>query len=297
MKTIVKKAYNEIIRKIYRIPLISNSANIAYQTAIANHINHLPALADNDVSLVKKLQEEGIFITSLTELSIPSTLEMLQSAKQLLPKIPKNLPVNTNEFTIHATSRQMREHSDIFLWGLQNRLLNIVENYLGLSVAYHGAYFRRDINNQVLKKSRLWHLDKEDRKMFKIIIYLNDVNEDGGPFQYIPKFFTSSIAKSLKYDDDYIKDEIMEQVVSSSLWRSCTGVSGTVIFVDTANIFHRGKIPLASDRLSIFFDYTTRQPKHPFYCKSSLTEKDLFAISSNLSENQKQYVFWQHNCN
>jgi hypothetical protein len=297
MRTIVKKIRNEIFRKIYQIPLLSNTADIAYQTAIANHLNHLPTLTENDSVLVRKLKEEGILITSLTELSIPSTLEMLESAKNLLPQIPNTITGNPQEFTIHATSEQIREHADIFLWGLQHRLLNIVENYLGLSVAYHGAYFRRDVNNQVLKKSRLWHLDKEDRKMLKIIIYLNDIDEAGGPFQYIPKLFTPSITKFLKYDDGYIKNEIMEQVVSSSFWRSCIGASGTVIFVDTANIFHRGKLPLVSDRLSIFFDYTSRQPKHPFYCKSSLNEKDLLAISSKLSASQKLCVFWQNNYN
>ncbi|ABA20369.1 conserved hypothetical protein [Trichormus variabilis ATCC 29413] len=297
MITIVKKVRNEIIRKIYRIPLFSNTADIAYQTAITQHTNHLPYLADSDLSLVKNLQEEGIVITSLTELSIPSTMEMLQAAKLLKTKIPINIAGNQNEFTVHASSEQIREHSSIFFWGLQERLLNIVENYLGLSVAYHGAYFRRDINNQVRKKSRLWHLDKEDRKMLKIIIYLNDVNEDGGPFEYIPKSLTSHISKSLKYDDTYIKDETMDQVVSSSYWQPCTGKSGAVIFVDTANIFHRGKLPLSSDRLSIFFDYTTRQPKHPFYCKSSLSNKDLLAVSAELSENQKQCIFWQHNYN
>ncbi|MBD2345213.1 2OG-Fe(II) oxygenase [Anabaena subtropica] len=297
MKTIVKKVRNEIIRKIYRIPLFSNTADIAYQTAIAKHTDYLPALSENDFSLVENLQKQGIVMTSLTELSIPSTVEMLQSAQILMPTIPTKIFGNQNEFTVHTTSEQMVEHSDIFLWGLQHRLLNIVENYLGLSVAYHGAYFRRDINNQIQKKSRLWHLDKEDRKMLKIIIYLNDVNEETGPFQYIPKCLTSSITRYLKYDDGYIKDEIMEEVVSSSNWKSCIGNFGTVIFVDTANVFHRGKLPLASDRLSIFFDYTTRQPKHPFYCKSSLAEKDLLKIGSKLSVNQKQYVFWQHNYN
>ena len=297
MIKIVKKVRNEIIRKIYQIPLLSNTADIAYQTAIAKHIDHLPYLSENDLSLVENLQEKGIAITSFTELSIPSTMEMLQAAKLLGAKIPKNIAGSQNEFTVHATSEQIREHSSIFLWGIQERLLNIVENYLGLSVAYHGAYFRRDINNQVQKKSRLWHLDKEDRKMLKIIIYLNDVKEDGGTFEYIPKFLTSHISKSLKYDDTYIKDEIMEQVVSSSYWQPCTGKSGTVIFADTANIFHRGKLPLASDRLSIFFDYTTRQPKHPFYCKSSLNNDDLLTISLRLCEHQKQYIFWQHNYN
>ncbi|BCL35933.1 hypothetical protein [Nostoc sp. MS1] len=42
MKTIIKKVRNEIIRKLYQIPLLSTNADIAYKTAIAKHINHLP---------------------------------------------------------------------------------------------------------------------------------------------------------------------------------------------------------------------------------------------------------------
>ncbi|QLE57230.1 2OG-Fe(II) oxygenase [Nostoc sp. TCL26-01] len=293
MKTIAKKVRNEIIRKLYRLPVVSNPAALAYQTAIIHHINQLPVISANDLNLINTLQQEGIVTTSLAELSIPSTPEMLQSAQKLLPKISNTLPTSKDEFTIHATSEQIIEHSEIFMWGLQQRLLNIVENYLGLPVAYHGAYFRRDIISPVQKKSRLWHLDKEDRKMFKVIVYLNDVNEDSGPFQYIPKLFTSSIAESLRYDDNYITDEIMQQVISSANWKSCTGIAGTVVFADTANIFHKGKLPVSSERFSIFFDYTSRTPKHPFYCKSSLAEKDLFTISKNLSENQKQYIFWR----
>ena len=95
----------------------------------------------------------------------------------------------------------------------------------------------------VQKKSRLWHLDREDRRMLKIIIYLNDVSEEGGPFQYIPKSLTSTISSDrlivLYYG--YIDDKTMEQVVPQSKWKSCLGSAGTVVIADTASNFHRGK--------------------------------------------------------
>ncbi|WP_066376469.1 phytanoyl-CoA dioxygenase [Anabaena sp. CA = ATCC 33047] len=295
MKTIVKKLRNEIVRKIYQMPLISHSIDHEYKAAVTNYANNLPALSADDSKLVETLNNDGIVITSLENISIPLTQEMLLSAKSLMPKISKSISANKNEFALHATSEQIIEHSHIFLWGLQQRLLNIAENYLSLPVAYHGAYFRRDISNQVQKKSRLWHLDKEDIRMMKIIVYLNEINEDCGPFQYIPKSFTSSIFKSLNYDYKYLTDETMAKAISPSNWQSCIGAFGTVIIADTASIFHKGKVPVSSDRFAIFYDYTSRQPKHPFYCKSSLSDDALYAISTSIPEHQKQYVFWRKN--
>lgn len=218
---------------------------------------------------------------------------MLKASANLMPHIPKSISGDKSEYVVHATSGQMIEHPDIFLWGLEQRLLNIVESYLGLPVAYHGAYFRRDIANNVQEKSRLWHLDKEDRKLLKIIVYLTDVYDDGGSFQYIPRSLTDTVARSLRYSYGYIQDKTMQKVVSPSNWKSCTGPAGTVLLVDTANVFHRGKIPVASDRFTIFYDYTCRQPKHPFYCKSSLSQEHLLLVASQLSQKQRQYILWR----
>jgi len=293
MKAIIKKVSSRILENLYRIPLLSNTADLAYQTEIEKHTDVLPILSTADLTLVETLQNEGIVVTSLAALSIPSSPQMLEAAKSLMLEIPKSISGNKNEFIIHATSEQIMEYLEIFLWGLQQRLLNIIENYLGLPVAYHGSYFRRDIANQVQLKSRLWHLDKEDRKVLKIIVYLNEVDDDCGPFQYIPQTFSAKIASSLRYNYSYIRDKTMQQVISPLNWKSCTGLSGTVIIADTANIFHRGKIPRYSDRFTIFFDYTSRSPKHPFYCQSSLTDENLLRIAAKLSENQRQCIFWR----
>ncbi|WP_341530574.1 2OG-Fe(II) oxygenase [Nostoc sp. UHCC 0302] len=293
MNKIITKVRNRILENLYRLPLLSKTSDLAYQAAIDQHIDHLPIISKNDLKLIEALQNQGIVITSLAALSIPSTPQMYQEAKILMPEISQIISVNKNEFIIHATSEQMMEHIEIFLWGLQQNLLNIIENYIGLPIAYHGSYYRRDIVNQVQRKSRLWHLDKEDRKVLKVIVYLNNVNEQNGPFQYIPKYFSSKIFNSLKYNYEYIQDKAMQTVISPLNWKSCIGASGTVIIADTANIFHRGKIPIDSDRFTIFFDYTSRRPKHPFYCQTSLSNDNLLKIATKISETQRQCIFWQ----
>ncbi len=84
----------------------------------------------------------------------------------------------------------------------------------------------------------------------------------------------------------------MEQVVPQDYWKSCPGSSGTVLFVDSAHIFHRGQVPIGSDRLSIFFDYTSRMPKYPYYCKTDFSIQQLIALSHPLCSHKKDCIFW-----
>ncbi|MBD2609277.1 2OG-Fe(II) oxygenase [Scytonema hofmannii FACHB-248] len=293
MYVLVQKARNRIIRKLTEIPFVQAQSEIFYQRALNKHLVNLPVLSASDRTLVETIKRDGVVITSLSALGIPSNPRFFEVAKKLMSEIPKSISGQKDEFVVHASPEQLMEHPEIFLWGLEQRLLNIVENYLGLPAAYQGVFFRRDIANEVAIKSRLWHVDLEDKKVLKIIVYLNDVNEDGGPFQYIPQSLTSTIARSLKYRPRYITDEIMQQALSPSYWKSCTGLSGTVIFAGTASIFHRGKIPVANDRFAVFFDYTSRQPRQPFYNTLSLPKKNLLLLVNNLSKTQKNCVLWQ----
>ncbi|MGD1911421.1 MAG: 2OG-Fe(II) oxygenase [Rivularia sp. (in: cyanobacteria)] len=295
-KRIVYKVRNEVSLNTRQVPFLCNQAETNYREARKQHSNNLPIISEYELDLVEKLRTEGVAITSLEALSIPSTEQMLDAAKSLMPKIPRSISENKNEFVIHATPQQILEHQEIFIWGLEQRLVNIVENYIGLPVAYHGAYFRRDIVNKVQLKSRLWHIDPEDRKVLKVVIYLNDVDENNGPFEYIPQSLTSKLVSSLKYTHGYVQDKTMEKVISPSHFKSCTGIPGTVILAATGSIFHRGKIPVSSDRYAIFFDYTSRKPiVHNHYGASFLSNEDLQLLGKSLSSQQKQCVFWKDN--
>ncbi|AFY31069.1 hypothetical protein [Calothrix sp. PCC 7507] len=293
MSTIIKKVQNQFLRNIYNMPFWQHQAELEYQTAVAQHIPNLPVLSTTDMNLVETIKNEGVAITSLADLEIASTPDMFQSAKNLMPKIPPSITGNKNEFVVHASSQQIMEHPEIFLWGIEPRLINIVETYLGLPVAYHGAYFRRDIANQVERKSRLWHIDKEDRKVLKIFIYLHDMTEDTGPFQYISQSVTTTVADTLKYNHGYIQDATMQKFISPPHCQSCLGSAGTVVFAATGSIFHRGKPPVARDRFTIFFDYTSTRQKLSSYRTLSLPEDDLILISQNLAEQQRKCLFWQ----
>ncbi len=293
MKKIGKRIRNQALKRIYEIPFLQKHADIAYRSAVNNHAINLPPLSATDLTLVETVKKEGVAIASLEALGIPSALKMFDIAKLLMPKIPGSVSGDKNEYVVHATPGQMVENPEIFLWGLEKRILNIAENYFGLPVAYQGAFYRRDIANLVEHKSRLWHIDTEDRQVFKVIIYLTNVSEDGGPFQYIPRPITEKLVRRLKYKCGYIQDKNMLEVLSPSNYCSCKGVSGTVVFAATGSVFHRGKKPVTSDRFAVFFDYTSRLPKYPFFSQYSLPYANLLSFSEQLDRYQLQSLLWQ----
>lgn len=295
MKEIVKQfsqTRNKVLRRLYRTVSAPKQQERAYQAAVKKYAVNLPDISSEDVNLVQTVKSQGVVITSLDALGIPSSNQIFEQAKNLIQQIPKSVTGKKDEYVVHANYQQMMENHEIFLWGLEQRILNIAEHYFGLPVAYHGAHLRRDIANHVEQKSRLWHIDIEDLRVLKVIVYLHDINEDNGPFEYIPDFMTKQVVKRLGYKNGYVPSQRMQQVLHPSHYQSCTGVAGTVVFAATGSIFHRGRIPVASDRYALFFDYTSRLPKYPLD-SYSLSQEDLISLSRKISEYQRQSLLWQ----
>jgi hypothetical protein len=151
------------------------------------------------------------------------------------------------------------EHKEILMLGLNDRLLAIIENYIGKPVFYRGVVARCDYADGQNIETRLFHLDSEDDRIIKIIIYLNDVGIADGPFQYVPRRFSPQI-QSLVFTKGRVLDEDMAEKVPRAYWHACTGSAGTVIFVDTARLFHRGMEPKDKDRYALFYAYNSTTP-------------------------------------
>ncbi|MFW6359706.1 MAG: hypothetical protein ACOC0N_10915 [Chroococcales cyanobacterium] len=285
----------KVKRKLYEA-----SSEFVYHVDIVKYSRQLPLLSESDQNLVNQLKQEGVVMTSLEELAIPSTPQLLRAANALLPDL------EITEFTTapsknkqHAFSHSIpvnpskiaKQYPEMFLWGLEDRILNILERYVGIPVACHGINMRRDIANSQQIGTRYWHIDGEDRTVVKILIYISDVDETCGPFEYIPKSLTPSY-KAFKSVNYTVSDSEMANVVPPNQWRTCTGKAGTVIFVDTGQVFHHGKVP-EKERTAIFFAYTSQRPKRPDLCQSSSFREALPLLPKTLSERQKQAI-WKY---
>ncbi len=153
------------------------------------------------------------------------------------------------------------------------------------------------INNGKETATRLWHLDNEDRKMLKIIIYFNDVDEDGGPFQCMRPEISSLQLKKVENKYKFFDHQEIEKLIPNSQknWlKTYTGQSGTVIIVDTARSYHRGKPPTKSPRRAVSFGYLSRRPHQPFRAgRNLLSREELSQLTAGLSPEKQACVTWQ----
>lgn len=287
----IKRLPGKIKRESLRIPILEHLYYGDYIKRLKNHSNSLPALAPVDLPLFNSLLREGTFVTSLEELGI-FYQELIDSSQEILPKL-RALPIPNIESCI-TYREELITYPQIFQWGLNERLLDIVENYLSVPALLAGVRLQRTIGDGKPVHVRQWHVDPEDYRMVKIIIYLNDVGLDGGPFEYIPRHLTSSLAQALNYNyysSGFVSDQDMARVAPKSTWTPCPGPYGTVIFTDTRSIFHRLKPPTGSDRYSITFSYTSRRPITTF--ERNFSKHQLQSIASGLSQRQQDCLFFK----
>lgn len=190
-------------------------------------------------------------------------------------------------------------YPEIFLWGAEERLLNIVESYLKLPVAYDGLSYYFSPADGREAGPRKWHRDKEDWKMIKIGVYMHDVSENGGPFECVKPEINAFLNNVVIPKYKVMRHQDLQKLLPANAtdWRTtCTGSAGTVIFVDTAQYYHRGKPPTKSDRSAIFFGYCSRRPKNPFFCgRSPLSQQQLHYLAEFLPSHLRDCVTWKEN--
>jgi len=285
------------LQKAGRIPhKLANLASLipselTFREELARHSCNLPTLSGADLAIINALKQEGVFITSLDALSLPSTAAMLKASESLLPKLPA-FPDQRSGFDAHVNQADILDYPDLFLWGLEERVLDIVEHYIGLPVAFNDIHIRKDFANGVKAGSRLWHVDSYDRCILRIIIYLRDVSDTDGPFEYVSRR-TTKLAVPILEQFGTIPDGVIEKFVPPSDVKPCLGPAGTVIFAATSNILHHGSVPITSNRYTLIFNYNSRQPKRLEEARPKAPRDRLISIAGQFSQRQRKCLLWE----
>jgi hypothetical protein len=270
-----------------------------YHQSRARHQSALPKLEMSERAIVDRLEREGVCITSLAELEIPDSQQFLDAAAPIASELAQlsHAPSHAGKHTLMATDRQLMAHPELLRWGLSKRILKIVECYLGLPVGYGGLAFYYSVADGRDAGPRIWHRDKEDWRMIKVAVYLNDVDESGGPYQCINSVANNWLKTNLAPYQGLTHAQMEQTLATTDIddWLiSCIGKTGTVIFTDTSRCYHRGKPPIDTDRAAIFFHYFSSRPKNPFYCdRSGLSSRQIIEIEHQLPPELQGYLTWR----
>lgn len=252
--------------------------------------SRISPLNTSDHTIVETLERTGVYVSALSELidaGIDVPAGLFDQARDLLSQAKPRVS-ESKDFTTYVTEEAIAANPMLLFWGLNERLLDIVENYIRMPVAYRGLVARRDFSDGKQTDTRMWHLDGEDSRSLKIIVYLNDVSTDGGPFTFVSKKDSPAIDGN-DLVDGRIPDSVMDELVQPAHQIQCTGPAGTVVFVDTCSVFHKGAVPVTSDRMSVFYAYNSKCPLQPQYC-SRLFSTDQLPVGRPLTVRQKNAI-------
>lgn len=163
------------------------------------------------------------------------------------------------------------------------RMLDIANSYLGLwsKLEYVDMWYSVPQPEEAARvASQRWHRDFNDKHLLKAFLYLVDVDEGTGPFQYV-----SGSAAGGRYSDawpwrplgeNYPPEDELETRVPPDERHIFTGPAGTLLFCNTSG-FHRGGF--ATERARVLATATYSSPAS----LASLTERS-YRFTGSLEE-------------
>lgn len=207
-------------------------------------------------SLIATLKRDGIATTSVGALCGAGALAELQKHAAVLEA---RAEVNRKKsFLLSLFDEEPLlepEREPFAARALSPEVVDIANAYLGLFSRFY--FFSLNITTPVgvgasAVASQRWHRDPEDRALLKMFIYLNEVDQESGPFTYI-----KGSQRGGKYGalfpqrpprSSYPDEQALMKVVRAEDVMECTGAAGTVVFADTAGL-HRGGFAKSKKRV------------------------------------------------
>lgn len=161
------------------------------------------------------------------------------------------------------------------------RILDVVNSYLALyaKLIYIDQWYTPPTGPVAERvASQRWHRDFTDRHLVKVFIYLSDVDEGSGPFQYVLESAAGRYSRLWPWRPLGLMYPPLEQFVRTvppSAIATVTGRAGTVIFCDTTG-FHRGGFATERSRMMAVFNYASPA------CLHSLAARNFHIAPSEL---------------
>jgi hypothetical protein len=257
------------------------------------HYSHEPPVLDElQQGVLDQLRREGYATLPFSELAPELWRQLEQEAARFVAETETEL-AREREGSESALRRRegkeflVRKYAyDVELslddpWlrlGLNTRMLDIANAYLGMwaKLEYVDVWYTPPVEDPERRSSQRWHRDFNDRHLLKAFLYLVDVDDETGPFEYVPRTAPGNELDHLwpwrPLGDNYPPEqELAEKIADRTV--SFTAPKGTIIFCNTCG-FHRGGFATGKARALATVTYSSPASL------ASLTERN-FSIPSD----------------
>ncbi len=142
------------------------------------------------------------------------------------------------------------------------KLIPIVSNYLGsLAILQDALYWYSPNEENEEGRSQNWHMDAEDIKQVRVLIPIDDIDENSGPMVVLNALDTENVYNNLKlknkiqYRSEKIPDFIVDQY---GFKKNLINVKKNEVgFVDTCRCYHYGSRKAKLPRKTISLQFTS----------------------------------------
>jgi ectoine hydroxylase-related dioxygenase (phytanoyl-CoA dioxygenase family) len=220
----------------------------------------LPALNETQQRIVDSLRAEGIAVLRYEELLGDPSLDELEAdiapfvrESEEKARDARTIPKNKGDFILRrfvdkeegASKPRLSLDSPWLRVATSREVLDTINAYRGEATLLHNVDNWYTIPHSAAEKriaSQRWHRDPEEEHVVKVFVYLNDVDSEAGPFEYV-----SGSPTGQRYGDFWpwnVKkrhppEEELYAAIAPEDKLTLTGPPGTMFFCDTGG-FHRG---------------------------------------------------------
>jgi hypothetical protein len=290
---LVRRLRTKVKREFLRAPIIRSRADYCYHAQLGRHSQNLPYIDYSTFSIFAELRDEGVAVRDVMSVMSARALDAADRVADGLrddKKFDEDLSwTQMPEIWLPAdVPGSLGDSAPLYEWGIADENLDLAEHYIGLPPYFLGASVRRErADGPATFHTRRWHKDIDDRRMLKVIIYLNDVDHGGGPFEYLNREATDRVVQNFRYSAGHLSDPAVSGVVPVTEWRQVTGPRLTAVFVDPTRLLHRARPPTERDRYSLTLAYTSTTPLFDTFPQSRLTQSAIDGLSRELTERQR----------
>mgnify|MGYP001560507948 CR=1 FL=1 len=310
MRRILYKIKNKLILLYHRARYSDGIWRYLNRQARLLHAHYPPQLSGEGRAVTDSLRNTGIGITHISNFFPSEFFGELQSYAFRRWEDPDVVArFKKREEALEGDKLKSKAYFLVDLWegkpildlqnpftrfSLSSHLFDVINAYLGMFSKFRAWFLQVTIPIPLGSRafaSQQWHRDPEDKRMVKVFLYLNDVDEGAGPFTYLKYSHDGGKWRHLfpqepprgsppmpSNVDDFIPKE--DRVV-------CTGKAGTIIFCDTSGL-HKGGYVTRNNRIMYTSVYTSSASLDPIrylfptdFSKSSsvLDPKARFAVT------------------
>ena len=248
------------------------------------YTEHRPSLDDTQRQVVQELHDVGYSLLTADRLFPSETWQAVQEeGAEFVRATEQGLEGDGDLRKREGKDFLVRKYDVGGVLGLDNpwlsacisrRLLDIANEYLQLwsKLEYIDLWYSLPVGESAERRaSQIWHRDFDDSHLLKVFLYLSDVDEKSGPFEYVPGSHPegrlAGVHPWAPMGVGRISDKELAKYVATGDVRTFTAPKGTLIFCNTSGL-HRGGFAEASPRVLAAVTYCSPASLH------SLTERN-----------------------